>query len=476
MNYADSARIKAVLTHAGMVYVSDIADADLVIFDTCSVRQKSEDKVTGKMLEIKNNQKVWMTGCMVQHYLKNSKVRKAKTGAAAKIRTGNFVWGIQNTDPAIVGLGDFEDELRMVQDYDNVLYINHAFSPLRSTLHQQFNNIELFFRIDDTGFLPLLASRLGYDVHVDNNLTNEYSSIIPHDSNQLLSVNTKTAYVPISTWCSQFCAYCIVPYARGLENNRAVDDIVNEAKHHLALWIQEIVLLGQIVNKHPEFVTICKKILALPWLKWLRYTSPYPTFFSQELLELHENEPKMCPHIHMPLQSGSDTVLRNMFRWYTASDYRSFVDNIRKLKRPISITSDIIVWFPDETEEDFNQSLELAQYARFDMIYIGIYSPRPGTIGAKKYKDNISKIVKKQRRNALNEQLRRISQENNIQEIGSSKDIMITRKLKNGQYFGYTDNMKNIVIDPQWNTLGTGEFASVAITWSEAFKLFGQIA
>gem|GEM_PF-1998621 len=87
----------------------------------------------------------------------------------------------------------------MVQDYDNVLYINHAFSPLRSTLHQQFNNIELFFRIDDTGFLPLLASRLGYDVHVDNNLTNEYSSIIPHDSNQLLSVNTKTAYVPIST-------------------------------------------------------------------------------------------------------------------------------------------------------------------------------------------------------------------------------------------------------------------------------------
>lgn len=94
---------------------------------------------------------------------------------------------------------DFEQELKAIRHHESAIYINHAFSPLRSTLHQQFNNIELFFRIDDTGFLPLLASKLGYDVHVDNNLTNEYSSIIPHDSNQLLSTNTKTAYVPIST-------------------------------------------------------------------------------------------------------------------------------------------------------------------------------------------------------------------------------------------------------------------------------------
>lgn len=211
-------------------------------------------------------------------------------------------------------MGNFEDELKLVKDHDNLLFVNESFNPLRHTYHFQYPNVELFFRIDDTGYLPFLAKKLGYNVHIDSELTDEYSSIIPHNANQLFTENTKTAYVPVSTGCSQFCAYCIVPYARGLENNRPIEDILTEVKYHLSQGVQEIVLLGQIVNKHPEFVSICKNILALDKLKWLRYTSPYPTFFSPELLELHENEVKMCPHIHMPLQSGSDEILRKMFR------------------------------------------------------------------------------------------------------------------------------------------------------------------
>ena len=135
--------------------------------------------------------------------------------------------------------------------------------------------------------------------------------------------------------------------------------------------------MGQIVNKHPDFVTIIQNILQIPGLEWLRYTSPYPTYYTPELLALHEKEEKLCPHIHMPLQSGSDSILKKMFRGYTVQQAKTFIDNIRNLKRDISITTDIIVGFPGETDEDFQQTLELVQYGKFDMIYIGIYSPRP---------------------------------------------------------------------------------------------------
>lgn len=188
----------------------------------------------------------------------------------------------------------------------------------------------------------------------------------------------------------------------------------------------------------------------------------------------------MCPHIHMPLQSGSDTILKKMFRGYNSDQYKQFVDNIRGLKRPISITSDIIVWHPDESVEDFQASLAMTEYAKFDMVYIGIYSTRPGTIGAKKYLDNISKVEKKRRWTELNNLLIKISSENNEHEIWRTREVMISRKLKDGKYFGYTDNMKNIIIEPgsllpvtsyQWDIVG--QFSKVTIIWSEAFKLFG---
>ncbi|MEI6672593.1 MAG: radical SAM protein [bacterium] len=149
----------------------------------------------------------------------------------------------------------------------------------------------------------------------------------------------------------------------------------------------------------------------------MRYTSPYPTYYSKELLALHEHEIKLCPHIHMPLQSGSDSVLKKMFRGYTIQQAKEFIDNIRNLKRDISITTDIIVGFPDETEEDFQQTLDLINYGKFDMIYIGIYSSRPGTLAAKNYPDNISRTIKWDRWNRLNTLLTYISRTNNEKEI-----------------------------------------------------------
>lgn len=479
MNYSDSARIKSVLVNAGHTYTESIDDADVIIFDTCSVRQKSEDKVTGKIQEIPKNKKIWITGCMIQHNFRNAKVHNDTQDKIVSqlMEKWNFLWNAITNTPTILGRTSKEinEDLQKLKDQENnIVYVNHAYNPMFFNLQEKHKNIELFFRIDDTGFLPLMLEKLGYPVAADAEVTNEYTRIIPKGTNQILDEKAKTAHVPISKGCSQFCAFCIVPYARGLEKHLPVDQVVAEARHHIQNGAEEIILLGQIVNKHPHFVEICKQILEIPWLKRLRYTSPYPTYYSDALLELHEKEPKMCPHIHMPLQAWSNTVLKKMFRGYTVEQFKEFVDKIRALKRPISITTDIIVWFCDETEEDFQNTLDVVEYSKFDMIYIGKYSTRPGTYAHRKFIDNVPKDVKHDRRNRLNELLKTISRTNNKQEEWTQRPIMIN-KIEDTRVSGYTDNMKNVIIQTQNPTLYTpGNFLNVQITSSDAFKLFAQ--
>jgi tRNA-2-methylthio-N6-dimethylallyladenosine synthase len=219
-----------------------------------------------------------------------------------------------------------------------------------------------------------------------------------------------------------------------LEKHYPKEQIIEEAKRHLASGCKEIVLLGQIVNKHPEFIEILKTILSLDGLEWLRYTSPYPNFYTPELLSLHETEKKLCPHIHMPFQSGSNKILKAMRRGYTVEQAKKFVNNIRSLKRKISITTDIIVGYPDETEEDFQASLDLAEYGNFDMIYIGIYSPRPGTYAHKNHPDNIDRKTKRNRRDRLNELLKKTSRENNQKEIDEIRKVIVDKKDEKNIY------------------------------------------
>lgn len=477
MNYADSARIKAVLSNCWFLYTENIKEADIVIFDTCSIKQKSEDKITGKLKTIRPDQKVWITGCMIQHNLRNSKIHNEKT----KLKIGNFMWSITTKNPKVIGIS--ADEINLMKSSeksDEVIWINNIFNPIFHNLIQKRENIELMRRIDDTWLLPLILKKLGYRITYDQTLINEYEKIIPIDVSTSMNAHKKTAYIPIATWCNQFCAYCIVPYARWLEKYFPIDQIIHEAKIHLENGAEEIVLLGQIVNKHPDFITIIKEILKLEGLRRLRYTSPYPTYYSKELLDLHEKEAKLCPHIHIPLQSGSDIVLKRMFRWYTLEQAKHFIDNIKKLKRKISITTDIIVGFPDETEEDFQQTLDLMEYGEFDMIYIGIYSSRPGTLAAKNYPDNISRTVKRDRRNRLNELLKDISRKNNEKEVGKTKEILINN-INKWVISGYTDNMKQTLIERKaWSLkleakVKVGNFIKVKIIKAIPFKLYGEI-
>lgn len=484
MNYADSARIRAMLQYCWLSYTEKIEDADIVIFDTCSVRQKAEDKITGKLKTLKPNQKVWITGCMIQHTLRNSKFRIQNS----KLTVGNFLWPITAKNPEVVWITS--DEINDLSPWTlSLVPINNAFNPLFHKLTQKRKNIELMRRIDDTGFLPLMMKKIWYTVKYDKELINEYEKILPDWMPTSMNAHKMTAYIPISTGCNQFCAYCIVPYARGLERYFPVKQIVEEVKVHLKNGAQEIVLLGQIVNKHPEFVQIVKEILKLKWLKRLRYTSPYPTYYSKELLVLHEKEEKLCSHIHMPLQSGSDSVLKRMFRGYSVKQAKEFIDNIRNLKRDISITTDIIVGFPGETEADFKKTLSLVKYGKFDMIYIGIYSQRPGTLAAKKYPDDIPRTVKRDRRNRLNEVLTNISLKNNKKEVWKTRTVLINsiqeKNLLSASSLHrfivewYTDNMKQIILQLEaWNLklkAKVGEFVQIKITKAAPFKLYGEI-
>lgn len=472
MNYADSARIRAVLQHCWFFYEENIEKANIVIFDTCSVRQKSEDKITWKLQEIRPDQKIWITWCMIQHNFRNRKIN-TNTAMNRLNEKWNFLGSLTTTKPEILGFTNEEIERRGILHVVNkTVFVNHAFNPMFHDFQKKSKNIELFWRIDDTGFLPLMLEKLWYEVSYEWEFINEYENIIPESTS--MNPHTSTAYVPISTWCNQFCAYCIVPYARGLEKYSSVEQVVKEVQTHLDRGVQEIVLLGQIVNKHPHFVEIVQQILKLPGLKRLRYTSPYPTYYSPELLALHEQEDKLCPHIHMPLQSGSDAVLKRMFRGYTVAEARQFIDNIRALKRDISITTDFILWFPWETEEDFQGTLDLVEYGKFDMIYMGIYSPRPGTLGAKKYTDDVPREVKHSRWTRLNEVLKRISYENNQAEIGKIR-TMLVNEIVDGILIGYADNAKHISVKNTWSQVKIWDFVKVKITKWEKFTLEGEI-
>jgi tRNA-2-methylthio-N6-dimethylallyladenosine synthase len=473
MNYSDAARIKAVLTNCGRKHVDERDDADVVVIDTCSVRQKSEDKVWGLLTQIRPDQKIRCTGCMIGH---NLNLQKAKATTSKKYTTGNFLWNVESNEPTIVWLEPLSDEIRKtLSPSDEILYVNHSFDPLRRTMRESFPNTELFFRINDLGFLPFVMRKLWYEVHPDIDVVNEYTWIIPHNANMLFAEATQTAYVPISTGCSQFCAYCIVPYARGLEKNRDIEEVMKEVEAQIANGASEIVLLGQIVNKHPDFDEIVRRTCETPWAKRVRYTSPYPTFYSDTLLQLHETKENLCPHIHMPMQSGSTKVLKKMFRWYTAEQFKEFVDKIRALSRPISITSDVIVWFCTETEEDFQETIDLVRYAKFDLIYMGIYSPRPWTIADRKFEDDVPKAIKKERRHRLNEVLKEVSAANNQAEIGTTKTVMI-REITDDKIIGYSENMKQMIVETHdhWS-LQPGQYIRVNITDVKSFSLYGEI-
>ncbi|MBD3156712.1 tRNA (N6-isopentenyl adenosine(37)-C2)-methylthiotransferase MiaB [Candidatus Peregrinibacteria bacterium] len=438
MNYSDSERIEAVLNHMGFRKTDEMEKADMVIFNTCSVRQKAEDRVFGQMINIK-------------------KLRKQKPHLITAI-TGCMV---RTT--------------------------SHRHAENRDALLRRSKETDFVFRIEDLPKLPALiqacwGDTVPTDIH-EANLKN-YFNINPVYS------STAQAFVPIGTGCDNFCTYCIVPYSRKREKSRSMDDIVNECTRLVENGCLEITLLGQNVNSYglsnldkktdefndmtTPFVDLLERVDALKekGLKRLRFTSNHPKDLSDELIDAMARLETLMPYLHLPVQSGSNEVLKRMNRHYTADWYRNLIKKIRSAVPGIAISTDIIVGFCGETEEQFMETYTLFEDIKWDMAYLAQYSTRKGTFASQHMADDISAEIKSKRWHRLNKLLIQSSLQGH--RAFQDKDVQVlVEQCKNGVCKGRSEHFKTVVFHADKNMTGT--IQTVHVTKAREWQLEGEL-
>lgn len=427
MNHSDSERIAAVLEANGLKSTSNIEEADLAIFNTCGVRQMAEDRVYGQIHNLAtHNPKliIIVTGCLANR----------------------------------------KDVQRRLKD-----------------------KVDLFTEIKD---FPASIECL-FAKNNKRQYPGDYLKIIPKHKNDF------QAYIPIMTGCNNFCSYCVVPYARGREISRPADEIIKEIKKLVKNGCKEIVLLGQNVNSYKNgkinFSKLLKKINAIPGHFWINFISNHPKDVTDEMIEAVAKLPKVCECFHLPLQSGNDEIIQKMNRKYTGQQYLNLIKKIKsaykkyKSDKLFSITSDIIVGFPGETKKQFLGSAEVMKKAKYDMVYFGQYSPRPGTV-AWKLKDSVSKKEKVRREKYLNEILKKTAFDNNQKYVGKNLEVLIEKQeipkaelwekksssLGKIVCYGKTRTMKNVKITATKKGL-VGKFAKIKITKANTWNLEGAL-
>ncbi|MEW6407357.1 MAG: tRNA (N6-isopentenyl adenosine(37)-C2)-methylthiotransferase MiaB [Patescibacteria group bacterium] len=387
MNKSDSERIAGFLENQNFVMVKNFKEADWVILNTCSVRQSAEDRVFGLIKNLKK--------------LKN-RPKIAITGCMAT----------KNTK-------ELKKKADLVFEIEN--------------LHQLNNYLKKFHISGDS----LKCEK--------KNFTDSYFKISPHCENNF------HAYVPIATGCNNFCTYCVVPYVRGREVSRPLDEILCEIKNLLKQGYKAITLIGQNVNsyghdfkKQPDFPKLLQKIEKIQSNFWLWFITSHPKDMSDQLIKTIAKSKKICRYIHLPTQAGDNKVLAAMNRGYTREKYLKLIAKIKKALSDASLSTDIIVGFPGETKAQFQKTVDLFKKVKFDMAYIAEYSPRPGT-AAYNLKDNVPSQEKKRRHKVLDKLLRQIALEKNKKLIGKTLEALIEAK-KGNFYFGKTKTFKTIKI------------------------------
>ena len=433
MNYADSERIAAQLEKNGFLAVSLKESATLVVVNSCGVRQTAEDRIFSFIHNIwKNNPrtKIILTGCLADR----KDVQKK----------------LKNKVNLFINIKNFQKDFK-------------KFVSCHPELAEGSNK----------------KIRLPRPFGARNDTCEDYLHTKPKYTNK------HTAYIPIMTGCNNFCSYCVVPYARGREISRPAEEILREVKGLIKKGYKEIVLLGQNVNSYispspfqgegrggvkggVNFSELLKKINAIPGHFWISFISNHPKDFSEELIKTATGLPKVCEFIHLPLQAGDNQILKKMNRKYTRQEYLKLVDKIKKSfqqhkpDKLYSLTSDIIVGFPGETQKQFLESAKVMKKSIFDMVYFGQYSPRPGT-ATHKFKDNISRIEKSRREKYLNEILKKTSFTNNQKYLEKTVEVLIEKEASieasiedsKKVYFGRTRTIKNVkIISTRKNLIG----------------------
>lgn len=387
MNVSDAQRVATICERNGYQATEDWKHADLLLYLSCSIKQKAEDKIIGHMREISKLRrihpelKVGITGCMVR-----------KTSS----REDKIL------DPILKKL-DMVDFVFRMEDLDQVDYMLREKTP---------NDIGRTFG-DPT-----------------------YFNIQPKQTTGV------KGYLPIMSGCDNFCTFCIVPYSRGRERSRSMSEILTEARNMASSGIKEIFLLGQNVNSygnkndvydkqyqddnsHHPFTRLLIEMNTIPGITRIRFTSPHPKDMTEDLIQVIARLPNLCEHIHLPLQSGDDQVLKKMNRHYTAEHFLNLVKTIRKYMPRAGISTDVIVGFCGETDEQFENTLRVAREAKFDLSYTSMYSQRRETYAGRFLKDDIPKEIKNKRYHAINDVIRKTSFENNQCYVGEIWEVLI---------------------------------------------------
>jgi len=332
--------------------------------------------------------------------------------------------------------------------------------------------VDIWLSISD---LPKLAEKIG--IKQEQLKSESYLNIAPNYSSKF------TAFVPIGNGCNNFCTYCVVPYARGREVYRPVKEILDEIEKLVKNGYKEINLIAQNVNSYIssdsekiKFPELLRRINRIEGDYWIRFATSHPKDMSDELIDAVADNDKMCNHIHLPVQSGDNEVLKNMNRKYTVEHYLGLIKKIRDKIPDCSITTDVIVGFPGETEEQFNNTAKLFEKVEYDMGYVSRFSPRFGT-AAINLEDDVSREEKRRRDEVLVNIIKKTGLENNKKYIRNNYKVLLHGKNKKGKFFGYTGTNKTVMID-EWSECDKskiGEFVNVKINSSSDFGLNGKI-
>ena len=424
MNISDAERMEGQLATLGYERTEDMARADLILLNTCCVRETAEDKVYGKIGEIKHIKRAnpalifGITGCMAQ-----------KEGEAL---------------------------IRRAPHIDFVLGTNKVHE-LKATVRQ----------LESARRGPVVDVLLG-DAPLPEN--------VPIERTGRLS-----AWVPIMYGCNNFCTYCIVPYVRGREHSRRPEDVVREVEEAAAQGFKEITLLGQNVNSYGKdhkiasFAELLLMVDAVKGIERVRYMTSHPKDLSDAVIDAVRQGRHICPHFHLPVQHGSDRILRAMNRVYRKDAYRSLVERIRAAVPDASLTTDLIVGFPGETEEDFGELLDFLREIRYDAAYTFLYSKRSGTPAAT-MEAQVEDSVKKERLHRLMEVQNEISLEKNAALKGTVQEVLAEGPSRTDEdvWTGRTGTNKIVL----WRKKGhetEGDIVRVRITQPQTWVLKGEL-
>lgn len=436
MNVADSQRVASALERLGYTMTRQAEEADVIVLNTCVVRQSAEDKAYGRLSSLR----------------------------PLKARRPELVINLMG---CLVGVKGHEQ------------------------LKQRFPFVDVFSPPSDPA--PLVAYLTQHEVYrsetqvveqrfkwMDERLSSEEGGLLlpSHERGRLVS-----AHVPVVLGCSHACTFCIIPYRRGVERSRRIGDILAEVRSLVEQGVKEVTFLGQIVDRYgkdipggPDLADLLRLASQVEGLERIRFLTSHPNWITDRLLDAVAELPKVMPHIEVPVQAGDDEVLQNMRRGYTADDYRRLVEKIRRRLDNkglgVSIATDIIVGFPGETEAQFQRTYDLLAELRLDVAHLARYSPRPGTVAARRMKDDVPEAEKMRRFRILEALQERIASEINARYLGETVPVLFEEKVKD-RWKGRTETNKLVFVESEDDL--HAKILPVQITWTGPWSLIGRL-